>query len=163
MALRSDPAVLSTVLFYVLSLSANGPFPLPPKNDASSQSSAQPSRKPCVEENLEILTDTEGIDFNSYLRSANHSIEKAWLAVMPRSALLGQWGRNAVTFRVSADGSVPNESIGLENRSGKIDLDKASLKAVRNAAPFDHLPEKFSGPFIVLRARFVYNAHSDSK
>jgi outer membrane biosynthesis protein TonB len=42
-------------------------------------------------------------------------------------------------------------------RSGKDELDTASLPAVREAEPFKPLPEKFSQPFILLRITFYYN------
>jgi outer membrane biosynthesis protein TonB len=41
--------------------------------------------------------------------------------------------------------------------SEKSDLDAASLQGIREAAPFKHLPELFSKPFIVLRLSFYYN------
>ena len=45
----------------------------------------------------------------------------------------------------------------MVSRSEKKDFDAASLRAIREAAPFEHLPEKFSQPFIVLRFHFYYN------
>jgi TonB family protein len=126
-------------------------------------STGQSSNHPSVGGNLEILTDTKGVDFNPYLRSVFISIKQKWFSVMPPAVQLGEAGRNSVTFRVMADGSVPKEFVTLETRSGKTDLDTASLKAVQKAAPFKHLPDQFSGSFVVLRSTFLYNVHRDSE
>ncbi len=64
---------------------------------------------------------------------------------------------NAVQFRILRNGNIPNDSVELTYHSGKSDLDAASLQAIREAGPFDKLPEKFSQPFAVLRVTFYYN------
>ena len=106
---------------------------------------------------LELLTDPEGVDFNSTLRALYLAVKNRWYANMPPSVEKGNQGVNAVEFRVLQDGGVPNEFLKMAYRSGKSDLDAASLQAIRGAAPFSHLPEKFSKPFIVLRVTFYYN------
>ena len=108
---------------------------------------------------LEMLTDTEGIDFNTYLRTVYISIRQNWYAIMPPSVQAGQQGVNKVAFRVMQDGKVPEDFVKLAVHSGKEELDRASLVAIRAtaAAPFSHLPEKFSHPFIALRVTFYYN------
>jgi TonB family protein len=104
-----------------------------------------------------LKTDTEGIDFNLYMRDTYLSVKKRWFANMPPSLEKGQQGTNAVEFHVLKDGSVPKDSIKMVVSSEKSDFDAASLQAVQEAAPFNHLPEKFSKPFIVLRFTFYYN------
>jgi Gram-negative bacterial TonB protein C-terminal len=106
---------------------------------------------------LEMLTDTEGIDFNTYLRTVSISIRQNWYAVMPPSVETGQQGVNRVEFRVMQDGKIPEDFLELTEHSGKEDLDKASLTTIRALAPFGRLPEKFSQPFIALRITFYYN------
>lgn len=121
------------------------------KKDLPLQSSGQ------VRAGLEMLSDTEGIDFNAYLREVYLSVKKRWVANMPPSAEKGQQGSNTVEFRVLRDGNVPKDYSRIVIRSEKSDFDAASLQAIREAAPFSHLPEKFSQPFIVLRITFYYN------
>jgi TonB family protein len=106
---------------------------------------------------MRILSDTNGVDFNPYLRELHVSVKKHWFAVMPQSVQLGEQGITGVEFNVLQDGSVPKDSLKLVSGSGKASLDDASLDAVRKAAPFSHLPEKFSQPFIALRLTFYYN------
>jgi TonB family protein len=106
---------------------------------------------------LELLTSTEGVDFNPYMHDLYMSIKTKWLASMPPSVRLGQRGIDVVQFRVLQDGSVPDDFLKLRQGSGKKDFDEASLAAIRKAGPFNHLPKDFSQPFIELRVSFYYN------
>jgi hypothetical protein len=94
---------------------------MPVSSAGSSKSASQQSTSPAKGSaggGIELLTDTEGVDFNSYLRDVSLSV------------------------------------IASSNKS---DFDAASLHGIQEAAPFKHLPEKFSKPFIVLRFTFYYN------
>lgn len=106
---------------------------------------------------ITMLSDTEGVDFNSYLRDAYLSVKGRWFANMPPSVEKGQQGTNTVEFRVLQDGTVPKDSIKMTMRSEKSDFDAASVEGIQEAAPLGHLPEKFSKPFILLRFTFYYN------
>jgi TonB family protein len=106
---------------------------------------------------IEMLSDTEGVDFNSYLRDMYFSVKKNWFANMPSSLERGQQGINKVELRVLQDGSVPKDFLKMVQSSETSDFDTASLQGVREAAPFHHLPESFSKPYIVLRFTFYYN------
>jgi TonB family protein len=127
------------------------------KNDLPPQSNGATPTHPQVRAGLEMLSDTEGVDFNAYLREVYLSVKKRWFANMPPSVEKGQQGSNTVEFRVLRDGNVPKDYSRIVIRSEKSDFDAASLQAIREAAPFGHLPEKFSQPFIVLRITFYYN------
>jgi hypothetical protein len=106
---------------------------------------------------LEILTDTEGIEFNPYLLTALLSVRQNWYAVIPPSVDSGEQGINTAEFRILRDGKVPMDFLKLTIHSGNEEFDKASLTAIRASTPFSHLPEKFSGPFIVVDITFYYN------
>lgn len=126
-----------------------------PNSGAPQSGGSTPKRQ--VRSGLEMLTDTEGIDFNQYLRTVYISVRQNWFAVMPPSVQAGQQGVNKVEFRVMQDGKIPEDSVKLTVHSGKEDFDRTSLVAIRASAPFSHLPEKFSQPFIALRITFYYN------
>jgi outer membrane biosynthesis protein TonB len=111
---------------------------------------------------IQVLTDTEGINFNSYLGAVYRSVRDKWHENMPPSVQSGQQGKNCVQVRIMQDGTVPEEFLKLVFRSDKEDLDEASLQALRKAAPFSHLPDKFSKPFIELRLIFYYNLAHES-
>jgi hypothetical protein len=106
---------------------------------------------------LEMLTDTEGIDFNPYLLTVLLSVRQNWYALLLPSVESGQQGVNTAEFRVLQDGKVPADFLKLTVHSGKEEFDRASLTAIRASTPFSHLPEKFSHPFIALRITFYHN------
>lgn len=106
---------------------------------------------------IEMLTNTQGVDFNPYIRDVYLSVKKSWYAGMPPSVVKGQQGVNALEFRILQDGNIPKDFPKITSSSGKNDLDAASVQAIRGAAPFAHLPDKFSQPFVTLRFTFYYN------
>ena len=105
----------------------------------------------------EILTPTEGVDFNDYMHRMLENVRRNWYAVMPQSALLGDRGRVLLRFRIMANGSVPSDDPSREMGSGKEPLDRAAVSAIRSSNPFEPLPSAFHGPFIEIRIMFLYN------
>jgi TonB family protein len=112
---------------------------------------------------IELLTPTEGLDFNPFMRSSYLSIKREWFAGMPPSVEKGEKGIVVIQFEVQQDGKLPDDSLRVKASSGKKELDNASLNAIRNAAPFDHLPSKFSQPLVDLRMTFYYNVAPPKK
>jgi TonB family protein len=105
----------------------------------------------------EILTDTQGVDFSSYMTRLIARVKRNWMTVMPESVYLGDKGVVAITFRINRDGSFPGENLYLERTSGKDPLDTAAMSAIRSTSPFEPLPPQFKGPYIDLRFGFYYN------
>jgi len=108
-----------------------------------------------------ILTDTEGVDFRSYINRLLATVKKNWYAVMPESAMMGDQGVVVITFHINRDGSVPMPDPNLERTSGKEPLDVAAMSSIRTSNPFEPLPPQFKGPFIELRFIFFYNIRPD--
>jgi TonB family protein len=106
---------------------------------------------------LQMLTPTEGVDFNDYLQRVVARVEHNWYSVMPESVYLGEKGKVVLRFRIMSNGAVPDAEPQLEGSSGKEPLDRAASSSIRTSAPFEPLPSAFSGPFIELRFIFLYN------
>jgi TonB family protein len=106
---------------------------------------------------VQMLTPTEGVDFNDYLARVVDSVRRNWYSVMPESARLGEKGRVILQFRILSSGSVPDAEPQLMSSSGKEALDRAAYSSIRSSSPFEPLPPAFSGPFIELRFIFLYN------
>jgi hypothetical protein len=106
---------------------------------------------------VSILTDTQGVDFDSYLRRLLATVKQNWYNVMPESALMGDKGIVMLTFKIRRDGSVPLPDPNLERTSGKQPLDSAALSSIRSSSPFEPLPSQFKGDFIELRFVYFYN------
>jgi outer membrane biosynthesis protein TonB len=109
-----------------------------------------------------ILTDTQGVDFNSYLQRLLATVKRNWYTVMPESALMGDKGIVMLTFKINRDGSVPLPDPSLERTSGKQPLDSAALSSIRTSSPFEPLPPAFKGDYIELRFIYFYNIPPDS-
>jgi TonB family protein len=106
---------------------------------------------------LQMLTPTDGVDFNSYLARVVASVKRNWFSIMPESALLGDRGRVVLQFRIMKNGDVPSSEPQLMDSSNKEPLDRAAIGAIRASSPFEPLPTAFSGPYIELRFIFLYN------
>jgi TonB family protein len=111
---------------------------------------------------LEMLTPTEGVDFQSYLERVYVTVKRNWFAVMPESAELGERGIVVLTFRIMRDGSVPSVDPEIQRNSGKEPLDRAALSSVRASNPFEQLPAQFKGPYIELSYTYLYNVPLES-
>jgi TonB family protein len=110
---------------------------------------------------VSILTPTEGVDFDSYIRRLLATVKRNWYAVMPESAMMGDKGIVHITFRIRKDGVVPIPDPNLERTSGKEPLDQAAMSSIRTSSPFEPLPPQFKGPEIQLRFIFFYNIPPD--
>jgi outer membrane biosynthesis protein TonB len=116
---------------------------------------------PGMQSGAQILTDTQGVDFSSYIQRLLATLKRNWYAVMPESAMLGDKGIVSTTFQINRDGSVPPPDPLLERTSGKGPLDNAAMSAIHASNPFEPLPSQFKGPYIRLRIVFLYNLPLD--
>jgi TonB family protein len=105
-----------------------------------------------------LITPAEGVDFKEYIARLTAGVKRNWYAVMPEVALQGQKGIVVITTRIQQDGTVPVSEPTLEHSSGKVELDKAAMLAIRTSAPFEKLPAEFHGPHVELRVVFFYYA-----
>jgi hypothetical protein len=109
----------------------------------------------------QILSDTQGVDFNSYIQRLLATLKRNWYAVMPESAYMGDKGLVSTTFKIRPDGSVVAPDPVLERTSGKEPLDNAAMSAIHASNPFEPLPSQFHGPYLELRIWFLYNIPLD--
>jgi TonB family protein len=106
---------------------------------------------------IEMLTDTQGVDFNDYLRRIYYIVKGNWYAVMPPSVELGEQGVVSLHVKIMRDGSVPDPEPVMLYGSGKEPLDRAAVSSIRTSNPFPPLPPQFKGPYIELRYTYYYN------
>lgn len=106
---------------------------------------------------ITLLTDTEGVDFNDYLRRVYITVKQNWFSVMPPSVQLGDQGVVSLQFKIMRDGSVPDGDPQRVFGSGKEPLDRAAISSIRASNPFPQLPSQFKGPYIELRFTYYYN------
>ena len=110
---------------------------------------------------IQMLTPTEGVDFNDYLARVYQSVKRNWFAVMPVSVELGDKGVVSLQFRIMRNGAVPSGEPAMVFSSGKDPLDRAAVSSITSSNPFEPLPSAFSGPYIELRFTYYYNLQPD--
>jgi TonB family protein len=108
--------------------------------------------------NLEILSDTEGVDFGPYLQRVLHDVRQNWYSAIPESAAM-KHGNLIIEFAITKDGKVAG--MKLIATSGDIPLDRAAWAGIVGSDPFPALPSEFGGQYLALRFRFYYNPTKD--
>jgi TonB family protein len=103
---------------------------------------------------LEILSDTQGVDFGPYLQRILQEVKEHWYSLIPESAQMKK-GKLAIEFAITKDGQVAG--MKLIATSGDTALDRAAWGGITASNPFPPLPSDFGGPYLALRFRFYYN------
>ena len=105
---------------------------------------------------VEILSDQQGVDFNPWLRRWYFETEHTWDPLIPDevNAPILKQGQCMIRFKVGPDGRVLE--MHLEGRSGDTALDRAAWGAI-TGSNYPPLPREFHGPYLELRAVFLYN------
>ena len=104
--------------------------------------------------NLEVLSDTMGVDFGPYLQRVLHDVRQNWYNAIPESAQM-KHGNLIIEFAITKDGRVAG--MKLVAPSGDIPLDRAAWAGITASDPFPALPAEFGGQYLALRFRFYYN------
>jgi outer membrane biosynthesis protein TonB len=107
---------------------------------------------------VEILSDTQGVDFNSWLQRWHHETERTWDPLIPDEVNppILKTGVVVIRFKVLPNGRLMDGSMVLEGRSGDTGLDRAAWGAL-TGSNYPPLPREFHGPYLELRAVFLYN------
>jgi TonB family protein len=110
-----------------------------------------------VQGNLEILSDTMGVDFGPYLQRVLHDVRLNWYNLIPEVARppLMKKGKVSIEFAILKDGSVAG--MKLDGPSGDVSLDRAAWGGITASNPFPPLPNEFGGQYLALVFHFYYN------
>lgn len=105
---------------------------------------------------VQILSDTQGVDFSSWLHRWYYETEHTWDPLIPDevNAPILKSGAVQIRFKVLPNGQVTD--MVLEGRSGDTGLDRAAWGAI-TGSNYPPLPREFHGPYLELRALFLYN------
>jgi hypothetical protein len=107
----------------------------------------------------EILSDTQGVDFRSWMQRWHHETESTWDPLIPDEVNppLLKSGMVVIRFKVLPNGRLMEpDGVVLEGRSGDTALDRAAWGAL-TGSNYPPLPKDFHGPFLEIRAYFLYN------
>jgi TonB family protein len=106
---------------------------------------------------MEILSDTQGVDFGPYLQRVLHDVKQNWYSLIPESAMapLLKRGKVSIEFAITKNGQIAG--LRYVNGSGDVALDRAAYGGITASNPFPPLPGEFGGPYLGLRFTFFYN------
>ena len=107
--------------------------------------------------NLEVLSDTQGVDFGPYLARVLQAVRMNWYNIIPEAARppLLERGKVSIEFAILPDGKVAG--MHIIGPSGDVSLDRAAWGGITASNPFSPLPSEFHGPYLALRFHFYYN------
>lgn len=107
---------------------------------------------------VQVLSDTQGVDFSGWLQRWHYVTERTWDPLIPDEVNppIYKSGMVAIRFKVLPNGRLMDGSLVLEGRSGDVALDRAAWGALTGSS-YPPLPRDFHGPYLELRAYFLYN------
>ena len=107
---------------------------------------------------VEVLSDTQGVDFSSWLLRWHRETERTWDPLIPDEVNppILKSGVVDIRFKVLPNGRLMDGGMVLEGRSGDVALDRAAWGAL-TGSNYPPLPREFHGPYLELRAVFMYN------
>ncbi|MFZ1084022.1 MAG: energy transducer TonB [Terracidiphilus sp.] len=107
---------------------------------------------------VQILSDTQGVDFNNWLIHWHRETERTWDPLIPDEVNppISKSGQLMIRFKVLPNGRLMEGSMVLEGSSGDVALDRAAWGAL-TGSNYPPLPRDFHGPYLELRAWFLYN------
>jgi TonB family protein len=109
---------------------------------------------------LEILSDTQGVDFGPYLERIMQNVRENWYRLIPESAEMKR-GKLKLEFAILKDGRVAG--MKLVQSSGDVALDRPAWGSITASDPFPPLPPEFGGQYLTLRFTYYYLATNPDK
>jgi TonB family protein len=105
---------------------------------------------------VQVLSDTQGVDFSNWLQRWHYITQQTWDPLIPDEVNppILKAGVVQIKFKVLPNGQVTD--MQLEGRSGDTGLDRAAWGAISGSS-YPNLPREFHGPYLELRAYFLYN------
>jgi hypothetical protein len=107
---------------------------------------------------LEVLSDTQGIDFDAYFRRLKREIYNTWIPLIPEEARppLNKRGITQIRFTILPDGHIG--AMHLDGSTHDTALDRAAWGSITGVGQFQALPQGFHGN---LELRFTYYVNTE--
>jgi outer membrane biosynthesis protein TonB len=105
----------------------------------------------------EILSDTQGVNFEPYLRRILADIYRNWLPLIPEEARppLSKQGETLVRFRILPDGRIGG--MWLDGSTHDDAINRSAWGSITSEGQFPPLPSQFHGPNLELRIHYYVN------
>ena len=153
---------LTLILIIACIIPFHAQSPATPGNQNSSSAQAKTSDPKMSSTNpgsggLEILSDTQGVDFAQYMKKLRFTVQRHWDLLIPESARppISKSGTVVIEFAIKKDGKVAGMKLVKSSDDSKLDL--AAWGAITDSIPLPMLPAEFKGEFLRMRSSFIYN------
>ncbi len=109
-----------------------------------------------------ILSETNGIDFDAYVKQIVATVRKSWQILLPsfEDAAMQKADSAAVVFPIGKDGKVDVDDIAVLTSSGASSLDRLARGSIVRSDPFPPLPKEF--PVQNVRVRLYFSCRPKS-
>ncbi len=106
---------------------------------------------------VEVLSDTQGVDFNKYLARLLADIRRNWLPLIPEecNSPLFKQGITGVRFKIEPNGLI--SAMNLDYSTHDVAIDRAAWGSIKSLGQAPPLPKEFHGPNLELRIEFRVN------
>lgn len=106
---------------------------------------------------VEILSPTDGVDFNPYIRRLLADIYRNWLPLIPEECRppLSKEGETLVRFSILPDGRIGG--MWLDGSTHDDAINKSAWGSITSEGQFPPLPSQFHGPNLELRIHYYVN------
>jgi len=106
---------------------------------------------------VQILSDTQNVDFGPYIRRILADIKRNWIPLIPEEARppLNKQGETLIRFVIYPDGRLG--PMYLDGPSQDQAIDRACWGGITGVGQFPPLPSNFHGPNLELRIDFYTN------
>lgn len=109
----------------------------------------------------EILSDTQGVNFNPYLQRILREIYTQWIPLIPEEARppLSKSGVTMIRFTILPDGTIG--AMHLDGSTHDDALNHAAWGSIVGVNQFPPLPQQFHGPNLELRIHYLVNRQTE--
>ena len=106
---------------------------------------------------VDILSDTQGVNFQPYLQRILREIYEQWIPLIPEEAQppLRKQGGTLIRFTINADGTIA--AMNLDGSTHDDALNRAAWGSITGVGQFPPLPKEFHGPNLELRIHYLVN------
>ncbi|QHN04657.1 energy transducer TonB [Granulicella sp. WH15] len=109
---------------------------------------------------MEVLSDTQGVDFDAYFRRLKREIYNTWIPLIPEEARppLNKRGITQIRFTILPDGKIG--AMHLDGSTHDTAIDRAAWGSIVGVGQFQALPAGYHGN---LELRFTYYVNTEPK
>jgi hypothetical protein len=110
---------------------------------------------------VDILSDTQGVDFDPYIRRLLADIYRNWLPLIPEEAKppLSAKGEALIRFSLGPDGRIIG--MHLDGSTNDDAINRSCWGSITSEGQFPPLPSQFHGPKLELRIHYYVNKQTE--